>query len=132
MIVADANLLVYLVIEGERTLEAVQAYQRDPDWVAPFLWRSEFRSALTLYRRRGLLTAKKAFAAMAKAESLIVDEVLVNSADVLALSFGSRCSAYDCEYVALARELGVPLVTSDARILSEFPSTAVALERFIA
>ena len=133
MIVADANVIVYLLIRGARTREAEMAYERDPDWAAPLLWRSEFRNVLAIHRRRGELSAEELLEIMASAASLMRGrEWAVNSAEVLALSFGSRCSAYDCEYVALARELGAPLVTSDRLVLSEFPSTAVALERFIA
>ena len=51
---------------------------------------------------------------------------------MLTLTFGSRCSAYDCEFVALARELGIPLVTADQMVLSEFPGTAVSMEAFAA
>jgi hypothetical protein len=36
----------------------------------------------------------------------------------------STCTAYDCEFVALATELGVPLVTTDKQILRDFPQVA--------
>jgi len=42
----------------------------------------------------------------------------------------SNCSAYDCEYVALARDLGTKLVTADENILKEFPSTCISLPSF--
>lgn len=48
----------------------------------------------------------------------------------LALAPSSECSTYECEYVALARELGVPLVTADADLVKAFPGTAVAPQAF--
>ena len=54
----------------------------------------------------------------------------VSSEKVLELACDSGCTAYDCEYVALAQELGVPLVTTDKQVLRAFPKTAVSLEKF--
>jgi predicted nucleic acid-binding protein len=52
---------------------------------------------------------------------------MVNSLDVLRLVQQSKCSAYDCEFVALARSLNVPLITMDKQILKDFPTTAKPL-----
>jgi len=53
VIVADTNLLVYLYVRGQRTAQAEAVLVRDPVWVAPLLWRSEFRNTLAgLVRRR--------------------------------------------------------------------------------
>ncbi len=56
----------------------------------------------------------------------------VSSAHVLRLAAESGCSAYDCEFVALAQDLHVPLVTVDKQVLSQFPDVAIALEKFVA
>jgi predicted nucleic acid-binding protein len=55
----------------------------------------------------------------------VLDEV--NTLDVLRPSRHSGCSAYDCEYVALAELLDLKLVTADAKLLQAFPQRAVAL-----
>jgi len=55
---------------------------------------------------------------MRKAElSLEGREYEVSSARILGLVAASQCSAYDCEFVSLAQDLDVPLVTADGRVL---------------
>jgi hypothetical protein len=58
-------------------------------------------------------------------------EYQVVSRRVLSLAAASACSAYDCEFVALAQDLGVPLVTADRQILQEFADVAVPLGDFV-
>ena len=43
----------------------------------------------------------------------------------------TKCSAYDCEFVALAHANGVRLLTIDRQILHEFPEVAISLKRFV-
>ncbi len=132
MIVADANLLAYLVLPGERTEEAEAVLAKDPTWVAPALWRSELRSVVHKYIMRGDLTVPRAVALLGQ-----VDDVLggregdVDSQDVLALASHSNCTTYDCEYVALANALGVPLVTTDRAVLKAFPMRAMTPVEFL-
>jgi predicted nucleic acid-binding protein len=46
---------------------------------------------------------------------------------VLELVRDTDCSAYDCEFAALAMRLGVRLVTMDSKLLRAFPKHAVSL-----
>lgn len=132
MIVVDTNLLVYLYVRSEFSELADEAYIKDPDWVAPSLWRSEFLNVLTGCLRKGIINFELAVAIIGEAERLMAgSEYSAGSLDILALASQSRCSAYDCEFVALARELSIPLVTTDQQILSDFPGTAVGLDAFI-
>ena len=131
MIVADTNLIAYLLLTGHRTRQAEAVFESDSVWAAPLLWRSEYRNLPAHYCRRGAFSLSQCFKVCDKAELLVQGrEYAVASAPVLALSAESRCSAYDYDFVALAQDLGVPLVTSDRVILKEFPSIAFSLDAF--
>ena len=131
MIVVDTNVLVYLLLPGEHTEQAERVLRRDPVWAAPLLWRSEFRNVLAVYMRQGRLSLDQALQLMDNAEILLQGrEYTVSSVRVLGLVAGTRCSAYDGEFVALAQDLGLPLVTSDTRLLVEFPATVIAMDMF--
>ena len=131
MIVVDTNVIAYLLLVGEHTAQAKEALRKDPNWAAPLLWRSEFRNVLAFYLRRELLPLTQALQFMQEAEVLMQGgEYEVASSLVLSLTANSPCSAYDCEFVALAQELGVPLITSDTTILKEFPLVAMSLDKY--
>jgi predicted nucleic acid-binding protein len=128
MIVVDSNVLAYLYVAGEFTAAAESLFERDPDWVAPILWRSEFRNIMAGYIRRKGISFEQATALQAEAESLLAGcEFEVESQAVLELVRDSDCSAYDCEFVALAMKLNVLLVTMDKKLLRAFPNRAVGL-----
>ena len=131
MIVVDTNVAAYFLIEGVGTRAAGAVHRKDPAWAAPLLWRSEFRNVLTLHLRQGRVTRPQALVLMKEAEILLgATDFHVDSARVLDLSASSGCTAYDCEFAALAEELQVPLVTSDRDLLKAFPALAVPLEKF--
>ncbi|MCX6574303.1 MAG: type II toxin-antitoxin system VapC family toxin [Candidatus Aminicenantes bacterium] len=133
MIVADTNLLAYLHIKGKNSPVARQVVLQDPHWAAPFLWRSEFRNTLITCVKGGLVERNEVFGIMAAAESMLAGwEYDVVSDEVLELATATGCTAYDAEFVALARDLRVPLVTTDKELLEKFPDTAVSPEHFLA
>ena len=132
MIVVDTNLLVYLFVQGNRTGEAEAVLKRDGLWAAPWLWRSEFRNALIGLVRRGDVLMEEAVQVTDVAERWMQGrEYVVTSTHVLELAEESGCSAYDCEFVALAQDVEAPLVTVDAQLLKAFPSLAVHPKVFV-
>lgn len=133
MIVADTNLLIYLYVQGQRTEESETVLRRDAVWATPLLWRSEFRNALICLVRKDALQLDEALSMVDEAERWLAGhEYSVISRHVLTLADQSGCSAYDCEFVALAQDLGVPLVTTDRQILKAFSAVAVSPSDFAA
>ena len=131
MIVVDVNTLAYLWIPGEMTALAEKALALDPHWVSSILWRSEFRNILAGYLRRGDLDRAAIDRCLNGAESQLAGyEYLIPSELVMRKVAASTCSAYDCEYVALAEDLKATLVTSDSEILTEFPTLTISLKVF--
>lgn len=133
MIVVDTNILAYYSLPGPRTREVDVLLRRRPRWAAPLLWRSEFRNVLAGEIRRKGMSVADAMRAMDRAsKSLLGGEHAVDDEAVLDLLAQSQCSAYDCEFVALADALETVLVTEDKGLLKAFPkacrSLAVAIE----
>ena len=133
MIVVDTNLIGYLFLASDHSDLAENVLQRDTEWAAPLLWRSELRNVLATQVRTGRLALGDAQAIIAQAEELLRGlEFSVTSREVLRLAAASGCTAYDCEFIALANDLGVPLVTVDRQLLAQFPKTAITMDNFVA
>ena len=132
MIVVDTNVIHYCWVHGQNTEIAQAVREKDPEWHAPILWRSELRNVLTAYLRRGVLTRAQivgilgaADRALAEREHIIPDDLVL---DVVA---SSALTAYDAEFVLLALALSVPLVTADKGVLKAFPECALTMEAFL-
>jgi predicted nucleic acid-binding protein len=133
MIVVDTNIIAYLYISGERSLQAEQLLSIDANWNAPVLWRSEFKSVLSRYLRKEILSLDETLHIIQQAEQLLSDnEYQISSVHIMQLVHSSSCSSYDCEFVALAQYLGVALITADKKILRHFPRIAKSPENYLA
>ena len=128
MIVVDTNVLAYLYLPGKHTAAAEALFVSDPEWRAPILWRSEFRNILAGYLRRNAISFEQAVSLQAEAENLLAGcEFEVESRAVLELVRDSDCSAYDCEFIALAMKLDTQLFTMDKKLLRAFPNRALPI-----
>jgi predicted nucleic acid-binding protein len=122
VIVVDTNVIAYLYLRGEYSERAEEWLRRDREWSAPLLLRSELRNLLAGYLRRKQLSLDAVLQIQREAEALLRgNEHQVDSQRVLELVRDSDCTAYDCEFVALAMRLGVKLLTADAKLLKAFP-----------
>lgn len=132
MIVADTNVIAASVLDTEVSATVDRVTEIDPHWIAPRLWRSEMRNVLALYMRRQQLDLAEAAELMDRVEDLVGGEDHdVRSVAVLNLARMSGCTAYDCEFVALAQSYGVQLVTFDKQVLAAFPDTALSPQDYL-
>lgn len=121
----DASALVELLLRSE-TGEQVERAIGDADLVAPDVVNPEVMQTLRGLERAGKLKAARASTAVERlAQSSIAripTRVLVRDM----WSMRANVSAYDACYVALARALGSPLLTTDAS-LARAPGLGVTL-----
>ena len=122
MIVVDTNILAHFWLPSDHTELSEQLFQWDPEWIAPVLWKSEFRNVVILYLRKKLIDLPEAIQISEKAENQMKErEFHVNTVQVYNLADKSDCSSYDCEFVSLAEDLDIKLITMDKKILRTFP-----------
>lgn len=132
MIVVDTNIVAHLFIPSDTSSAAEKALQKDAGWIVPRLWRSEFRNILATRLRVQKISLENAIETMGRAEDLLRDrEYEISSVTVLTLSHRSGASAYDCEFVVLAQQFGILLLTMDRRLNAAFPETAISLEQWL-
>jgi predicted nucleic acid-binding protein len=131
MIIIHSPKNVYLFITDDQTALAQKVLEKDPFWIVPPLWQSEFRNVLASYIRRGM-PLRHAKQIMNHAMQTMENRQVAASDDkIFDLIAGSHCTAYNCEFAALARQLNIFLVTADKQLLKEFPDCAVSLEEFV-
>ena len=131
MIVADTNLLVYLVVASELTERARQIHGIEPDWIFPPIALSEATNALATLTREKWITPEIAVEALAHIEKRIAAGFRdVSMRAALELAIQKKVSAYDAQFIVLARSLEVHLVTEDGALQNKFPEVAISMEAF--
>jgi predicted nucleic acid-binding protein len=132
MIVADTNLVAQLILSLEMTGEAQEIYRRDSDWRLPALWRHEFLNVLASFLRFDKVPAARLLLAWRQAVELFAGATCdVDMPLALELAGERNISAYDAQFIALARTLSAPLITEDRRLRRAAPREAVSMRQFL-
>jgi predicted nucleic acid-binding protein len=132
VIVVDAELLTALTIVRPLTPLARQAFLKDPDWAAPPLWRSDFRGGLWKHLSANRISRDQALRAFEMAQTVIAgNEPEPDLNRVLELARAHDLEIYDAEYVAVAMELGVTFVTTDAELARNAGPSVISLNDFL-
>ena len=98
MIVADTNLIAALVCQTDHTETALAVWEKDPDWLAPEIWQSEFRNVLAMMLRAKIIGRETALEAFRLANQFVetipagTGTILVEVAVTGAGGFGGQCA----------------------------------------
>ena len=131
MIVVDTNVMVRFVVGGRRGADAARLFLRNPEWAAPMILMSELTNVLLGFVRRGSMTRDQAKAMCDDAATVLGPRVVSVSADqVMDVALECGLTAYDAEFVVVARELGVRLATGDRAILKGAGDVAIGSRRW--
>jgi predicted nucleic acid-binding protein len=128
MLLVDTNVVAYLLIEGDQTAAARALHSRDPDWRSEAFLLVEFTNILASSIAAKRMTLSLARDLIENASALLDGKLARSHHDaVLAMAVRHRISAYDARFLALADQLGSPLVTEDTRLRAAAPKLTQSL-----
>ena len=128
MVAVDCNVLVHLLLEGEQTPRARALLEHDADWHSEALIFAELTNVLATAMRARHMPLNDASMVLTQAEGVLEASLhAANNYAVLATAQHYRVSAYDARYLVVARNLGVKLVTDDAKLRKSAPDLTESL-----
>lgn len=132
MIVIDANILVYSLIEGENTPLIHKLREKDKDWRTTPLCLHEILNVLATYQRHEALTLSQCKKLLDHAERFIqVAQCEVSMGAALTVAAKYAITGYDAQYIALAQSLNALLITEDRKLRVAVPGIAVSMKEFL-
>jgi predicted nucleic acid-binding protein len=133
MVAIDTNVLAYLFLSGAHTPYARALLEQDPDWHSEAFMMFEMANVLaTTMRVRGM-SLPDATTVLVNAQVVIEPGLHVaNHAQVLELAAKKKLTAYDARFLVVARELGVRLVTEDAKLRRAAPQLTQSIAEALA
>lgn len=132
MIVIDANILIYALIECDNSHWIPQLRAKDADWRTTGLCLHETLNVLATYQRRRLLTLAQCRELLGHANRFIdVAQCEVDMEAALSAAATYGITGYDAQYVALAKSMAVPLITEDRKLREAVPGVGVSMQDFI-
>ena len=131
MIVTDVNNIVYLLTDSPKRESAVLLRKIDGDWRVPALWKHEMLNVIATLTRGKQIEVADSYVLWNNAIKMFAPkEHNPNLVNALTLAIEKNISAYDAQYITLAKELGVYCVTEDTRLLKKFPDLTISMKKF--
>lgn len=132
MIVADANLLAYLLLDTELTAQAREVWYADGDWAVPEVCLFEFTNVLVKFVRGGQIPLRQALRVERLAAGRVGRNIVeVRQSDALRLAAGLVIAGFDAHYLAAAIILRVPCVTEDKALRRAAPRHTLSMNQFL-
>lgn len=132
MIVVDSNIIAARNLTSALTPKAERVEEKDPVWIVPVLWRYEFQNILATSIKVKQITPDHAWDVWQRVSDILLEnESDPSPAKVIDLVAQHGITAYDGQFIALAMEMGVPLVTQDRELQGKFPRVAVSMDDFL-
>jgi predicted nucleic acid-binding protein len=133
VLLVDANVVAYLLIEGAKTAQARALWAIDNDWQAPRLLFYELANVFAQLAKQGAVSLEMAIAGLESAAGLVLlRDQDPPAARILEIVSKLGTSAYDATYLAAAEVVGAPLVTEDRRLLRAAPGITRSLDSLTA
>jgi predicted nucleic acid-binding protein len=128
MIVVDSSVISFLFLEGELTESVKELHRIDSEWITPPILNHEMLNILAVVG-----TADQAVAPMEEIwrdiRALLGPRQQVpDPLRSLHLAIELEISGYEAQYVALAQQLNMPLVTEEQRLLEQLPDLCLSIE----
>lgn len=133
MKLVDTNIVVNLLIEGPYSHSARALYALDRDWQSEFLLMTELVNVLATTVRSQKLALAAAEATLTEAQHLLSQGLRnVADQDVLSAAAHFGVSGYDARFLVVARAIGQPLITEDAKLRRAAPSLTCSITEALA
>jgi predicted nucleic acid-binding protein len=133
VIVADTNLVAYLLIEDEQTPQALQLKAKNLTWLMPGFWRIEFLNIVSAYVRTGRFSRAEGMDLIHRSRRLThVKDMAVDETDALDLAEQHKISGYDALFLALAKSQRCKLISADKKLAAVAPQHCALLRDFLA
>ena len=93
-LVVDANILVYMLLDGEKSPAARRLHELRPDWMCPTILRHEFMNVCATYYRAGGFSRDECLALLKAGVALLSGrEVCIDPEDAVGIAIDLDLSA---------------------------------------
>jgi len=133
MLLVDTNIIAPLYVRSARSQPVAKLFARDAVWRTEPLALIELSNVLIAYERARYITAATARDCLNRAAAFLQPHLFrVSHQAALDAALRYHTTAYDARFLALARQLGVRLVTEDAKLRAAAPALTQSLAEALA